>query len=431
MRGLKDKDTLLAGTGPARAVEQYDRLRTLALMPALLTAVAGPLALLLAGGPAYPGFGTLPDRTAVPPAVAAAAASADIAPETGGAVHFNDPTGPARRQFALVRRINAAIGSSRPGATVRLAAYSLAMPSTARALVEAHRGGADVQVVVDGHARDWGAVRTLARELGTSTAAASFVTACRRSCRGHRGVQHIKFVTVSDSSRGRGLVLVGSLNLTRFSSTRQWNDLYSVAEPGVHDQLATVFGQLVADRPHGRTGLPRTDAGFTTSLSPDPRATGRRDPLVRRLRAVRCRGAAPTAGRGGRTVVRIAMHAWNGERGIDLARHVVRLGRQGCDVRVLYGRGTGRVVERLLLASPHVRGRDSGVRTGRRVHHKMMLVSGAYGRRTDANFVWTGSHNWSDASLRNDELMLRVGGLDLVDAYLANFRRIWRTTLAR
>lgn len=413
-----------------RAVEQYDRLRTLDLMPSLLPAVAGPLALLLAG-PAYPGFGTLPERAPAPPAVTAAVADADIAPETGGRVHFNDPTGPPAQQFALVRRIDDAIGSARPGATVRLAAYSLAMPSTARALVEAHRAGADVQVVVDGHARDWGAVRTLARELGTSTAQDSFVTACRRSCRGHRGVQHIKFVTVSDSTRGRGLVLVGSLNLTRYSSKRQWNDLYSVTDPGVHDQLATVFGQLVDDRPRGGLSLPRTDAGFATDLSPDPRAAGRRDPLVQRLRAVRCRGAAVTAGRGGRTVVRIAMHAWNGDRGIDLARHVVRLGRQGCDVRVLYGKGTGRVVKRMLLESRHVRARDSGMRTGRRVHHKMMLVSGAHGRRTDANYVWTGSHNWSDASLRNDELMLRVGGRDLVDAYLANFRRIWRTTLAR
>jgi phosphatidylserine/phosphatidylglycerophosphate/cardiolipin synthase-like enzyme len=138
-----------------------------------------------------------------------------------------------------------------------------------------------------------------------------------------------------------------------------------------------------------------------------------------------------TAGRRGRTVVRIAMHAWNGERGIDLARQVVRLGRKGCDVRVLYGKGTGRVVKRLLEESPRVRARDSGLRTGRRVHQKVLLVSGRYGRRTDANFVWTGSHNWSDASLRNDELLLRVGGRDLVDAYLANFGRIWRTTLGR
>lgn len=413
-----------------RTVEQYDRLRTLDPMPYLLPAVAGSLALLLAG-PAYPGFGTLPERTPAPPAVTSAVATADIAPETGGQVHFNDPTGRPARQFALVRRIDDAIGSARPGATVRLAAYSLAMPSTARALVEAHREGAAVQVVVDGHTRRWGAVRTLVRELGTATGADSFVKLCRRSCRGHRGVQHIKFVSVSDSSRGPGLVLVGSLNLTRYSSKRQWNDLYSVTDTAVHDQLATVFGQLVEDRPRGRLSLPRTRAGFATDVSPHPRAAGRRDPLVQRLRAVRCRGAAVTAGRGGRTVVRIAMHAWNGDRGIDLARHVVRLGRQGCDVRVLYGKGTGRVVKRMLRETPHVRARDSGARTGRRVHHKMMLVSGAHGGRPDANYVWTGSHNWSDASLRNDELMLRVGGRDLVDAYLANFRRIWRTTLAR
>jgi phosphatidylserine/phosphatidylglycerophosphate/cardiolipin synthase-like enzyme len=55
-----------------------------------------------------------------------------------------------------------------------------------------------------------------------------------------------------------------------------------------------------------------------------------------------------------------------------------------------------------------------------------MVLSGRIGRRTDANYVWTGSHNWSDRSLRNDELILRIAGRDLVADYLANFHRIWR-----
>ena len=58
------------------------------------------------------------------------------------------------------------------------------------------------------------------------------------------------------------------------------------------------------------------------------------------------------------------MHAWNGDRGIALARQVVRLDRQGCDVRVLYGKGTGRVVKRLFEEREPAR--DSGMRGGRR-----------------------------------------------------------------
>jgi phosphatidylserine/phosphatidylglycerophosphate/cardiolipin synthase-like enzyme len=39
--------------------------------------------------------------------------------------------------------------------------------------------------------------------------------------------------------------------------------------------------------------------------------------------------------------------------------------------------------------------------------------------------VWTGSHNFSDRSLRNDEVTLRVAGARQVAAYRANFGRIW------
>ena len=392
-------------------------------------ALAATLSVVLVG-PTFPGFGTLPDRGEAPAPVVEAAERADIAPETGGQVFFNDPTGPRPRQYALVRRLDGEIDAAKADSTVRLAAYSLAMPSTARALVRAHRRGADVQVVVDGHSRHWGAVRMLREELGGRTGEASFLKTCRRSCRGTRGVQHSKFLTVSDSERGEGVVLVGSLNLTDYSSERQWNDLYRVEDTAVHDQLVTTFDAMVRDRRQGRLMLPRTPTGFATDVSPYPGVKPAQYPLVKRLRSVRCRDAAVTAGHRGRSVVRIVMHAWNGDRGIVLARQVARLDRKGCDVRVLYGKGTGRVVKRIFERSG-IAARDSGVRTGRRVHHKVMLVSGAVGGHPDAHYVWTGSHNWSDRSLRNDEIMLRVGGRELTDAYLANFRRIWRTTLAR
>jgi phosphatidylserine/phosphatidylglycerophosphate/cardiolipin synthase-like enzyme len=384
-------------------------------------ALAGPAMLL---GTVFPGFGTLSPRVPVPPSVVAAVAAADIAPETGGRVHFNDPTGSHRQQYALVRRINHAIDAALPGATLRLAAYSLAMPSTTRALVDAHRRGVQVRVVVDDHSAGWGAVRVLGEELGGDTTADSFVKVCRMSCRGGRGNQHAKFLTVSSSSQGRGVVLTGSVNLTGYNATRQWNDLYSVTDLGAHDQLAEAFDLMADDRPQGRLALPTTKDGFATDLSPYPGISARQDPLLHRLRSVHCKGVALTAGRHGRTVVRILMHAWNGERGVALARGVARLERSGCDVKVLYGVGMGRQVNRILQEA-HVPARDS-LHDGRRVHQKVMVLSGRIGGRTDANYVWTGSHNWSDRSLRNDELILRVGGRDLVADYLANFRHIWR-----
>ncbi|HET9759683.1 MAG TPA: hypothetical protein VFP51_08020, partial [Nocardioidaceae bacterium] len=92
-----------------------------------------------------------------------------------GHVLFNDPLGPEDRQYALIRHIDARIGHARPGATVRLAAYSFAMPSTARALLRAYRRGVVVKLVVDRHSAAWGSVQRLRSVLGTDTDRRSFV----------------------------------------------------------------------------------------------------------------------------------------------------------------------------------------------------------------------------------------------------------------
>ena len=401
----------------------------------LVGVLAASVSLVLSGpalmiGGSFPGYGTL--RGDEPPdEVTAAVLRADPAPETGGHVSFNDPTGDRSEQFALVDRINRAIDSSSRDATIRLAAYSFAMPSISDALVRAHSRGADVRVVVDDHSAHWGSVRRLGKALGTDTSAASFVKVCRLSCRGGRGNQHAKFLTISDGTWGRegklhdDLVLVGSLNLTGFSSQRQWNDLYMASDEEAHDQLADVFRGLVADHPQSRMRLRETGNGFATDVAPYRVSSRADDPSETRLDRVRCKGASLVSGDHGRTVIRIAMHAWNGDRGIVLARQVARLHRRGCDVKVLYGVGMGRVVANTLRRAD-VPIRDSSGADGRRVHHKVMVLSGVLGRQTDANYVWTGSHNWSDRSLRNDEIMFRISGRNLVQAYLANFRTIWR-----
>ncbi len=386
--------------------------------------LAGPALLL---GSLLPGFGSLDDRVPVPSAVVRAVAGADLAPRTGGHVDFNDPFGSRSEQFVLVRRTTAMIRTAGPDSTVRMAAYSLALPSVARALVAAHDRGAQVRVVVDDHSRSWGAVRRLRAALGADTSRSSFVTACRLSCRGGRGNQHAKFLLVgprggTGDDWGDRLVAVGSMNLTRFSNQRQWNDLFWVRDPGAYDQFAEVFDLMVADRAQPRLSLPETRSGFDTDVAPYSSDPGV-DPLRRRLAAVGCRGAARGTGRDGRTVVRIAMHAWNGSRGIALAERVARLQRQGCDLRVLYGSGMGRAVA-TVLREAGVPVRDSA-HQGRRVHEKMMLVSGVYDGQRDADLVWTGSHNWSDRSVRNDEIMLRVAGRGLVRAYRANHAAMW------
>src|SRR5690349_820156 len=145
-------------SGPAEArrtgVEQMSSRRAAPLAPALTTALTVLVGLTGSLGPAGPAAaGEQPSSPVVSP----------------GRVLFNDPLGPAERQYALIRHIDERIDNARPGATVRLAAYSFAMPSTAHALLRAHRRGVVVKLVVDRHSAAWGSVRRLRSVLGADT----------------------------------------------------------------------------------------------------------------------------------------------------------------------------------------------------------------------------------------------------------------------
>jgi phosphatidylserine/phosphatidylglycerophosphate/cardiolipin synthase-like enzyme len=384
----------------------------------LVAALTGP-ALLLGS---LPVTGRPLDDRPAPPAVRRALADVDLPPQSPGRALFNDPFGTKRRQFALIRHINTKIDGAKRGSVVRVAAFSFAMPSTAQALLRAHRRGAAVKLVVDDHSTRWGSVQNLRRKLGGNLHHRSFVRICRDSCRGTSGNQHAKFVTISRSGRSQHVVMVGSMNFTGFAASGQWQDLYAVADDAtLYAQLVHVFKLMTRDRPQSLLSLPTPGEGFRAEVAPLP--TSRRDPVGARLDAVGCRGATHRTGFRGRTVLRISMHAWNGDRGVRLARKVAHLRRDGCSVRVLVGVGVGRQVAAILRRAEV--GYRSGDRVGRATHQKVMLVSGRFGAATDASYVWTGSHNFSDRSLRNDEVTLRVAGARTVAAYRANFDRIW------
>ena len=96
---------------------------------------------------------------------------------------------------------------------------------------------------------------------------------------------------------------------------------------------------------------------------------------------------------------------------------------------MLAGVGFGRQV-RAILTRGDVPLRQTGVTAGY-THEKLMYVSGRYAGSRGASLVWTGSHNWTDRSLHNDELTLRVRGARAVAAYQRNFRRIWAASAPR
>ena len=173
---------------------------------------------------------------------------------------------------------------------------------------------------------------------------------------------------------------------------------------------------------------------MTTRVGSEKPATPADDAVAQRLAGVGCR-ALPGTGVAGQTVIRISMYGWRGERGLDLARRVAELSRQGCRIQALVSAAASDVVETLLDAGVRVRSGsldvDDNPATGFEdtgwehfVHEKWMSVDGTWdGSATRA--VWTGSENWSGVSLLNDELVVMIPRAQIHDAYVRHFDHIW------
>ena len=86
-----------------------------------------------------------------------------------------------------------------------------------------------------------------------------------------------------------------------------------------------------------------------------------------------------------------------------------------------------RIQKRLLLAEPRIelRALGDGSALPGRVHSKYLLVEGTYDGVRNARWVFTGSHNYNETSLRrNDETLLRLGNRAVYDQYVADFERM-------
>ncbi|WP_310712610.1 phospholipase D-like domain-containing protein [Nonomuraea sp. 3-1Str] len=81
----------------------------------------------------------------------------------------------------------------------------------------------------------------------------------------------------------------------------------------------------------------------------------------------------------------------------------------------------------MLLAEPRIELRtlgDGGALPGR-VHSKYLLVEGSFDGDRDARWVFTGSHNYNETSLRrNDETLLRLNDRRVYRQYVDNFKRM-------
>ena len=397
----------------------------------LLSAARRSVVVALLAGLAMALLLTTGDRQARTDTTPAAGVSS-WTPRTGAV--FNRPVGTADEQRAIFAHVNRAIDATPRGATIRFAVFSFADKPTATRLINAHKRGVKVQLIFNGH-EVYTQEKRLQQALGTNRSKGSFAYFCDRSCRGAKGQMHQKTFLFSKVGSAERVVMVGSNNMTRNNVLNQWSDIYTVVDdPALYWTYDGMFEQLRADRPLARPYINSSVNEYGPTFFPHPGSSQYDDPVHDALSAIECLGAAEGYGTETGTdadgdgaldrvtKVRIAQHAWNGDRGRYLVQKVAELHKSGCDVRVMLGIGAGKVVKTVLS--------NQGVptnygATNKKTHQKLMFVSGAVAGDPASTLVWTGSHNWSDKALGRDDVLMRIDSAEAVAQYDANFEDMW------
>ncbi|MFD2768104.1 phospholipase D-like domain-containing protein [Micromonospora eburnea] len=131
---------------------------------------------------------------------------------------------------------------------------------------------------------------------------------------------------------------------------------------------------------------------------------------------VTCEGNTSVGTETGRTVIRIGM--WDFSRNA-IATKLRELADRKCWVDVVYTEMGGDV--RSILGG-HDRIQLYRISGSYIVHSKYMLIEGTYRGLRDTKWVITGSHNYSDQALReDDEALLRIRSATIHDQYRSNF----------
>ncbi|WP_439938800.1 phospholipase D-like domain-containing protein [Nocardia sp. N13] len=411
--------------------------------------------------------GTAPASVAYAPPGAASQAATDEPGQLRGSgwrkweapsgPYFNDPH-LKKGWFRIERKVIDTIRHTPKGSTIRIAVYSLDRMPVANALVEAHRRGVKVQMLLNDHWENR-AMQVIRAEIGRNRKDKSFIYKCKQSCRGAANEfnnLHSKFYSFSQAGKSKDIVAVGSANMTLNADRHQWNDLYFTS--GNHElyrQFVALFNDMRNDydtrqEPLFFCGTQTIPGVCDDSVDKDtawafPRVSGPKNDLVLDLlNKVQC---LTPDGAGGVTRTRLAlsMHTMRGNRGNYLAAAIRKKWAQGCDVRVSYGligyhtKG--------VIAAPTARGRIPLRSTGLDYntddnfdlnadgvddlildyysHQKYFIIQGTYNGVPNTSMVLTGSSNWASLSTANDEIWFTVRGERVANKYLENFDYQW------
>jgi len=342
---------------------------------------------------------------------------------------FDDPTN-GRRD--IMRHVSTLIEQSGPGALIRIAIFVVSGQTGnafARDLLAAYERGVNVQMVVDGWQADDRAVQMLIEQLGCDRSRRSWLHACTRlspegttsACIGSKGM-HNKFFLFSETGGARRVVVQSSANFTDLSAATHWNNaLTIVGNDDLYQSYASYFDDLSAERRNDDYYKVVETAMATGSVLVHffPRAGGdtSTDTILELL--------APVEG-GRHTEIRVGMSEWDAYR-IGIAQRLCELAASGASVRVVRG-VMDDAVSAVLRSAPRVelRALDDVRRPQGRMHSKYLLIDGKYADSAESKIVITGSHNYTQTSLRrNDEALLRLDAPAIHAQYASNFSRAW------
>lgn len=363
------------------------RIRRGLVLSVTASAVTG---LALSGALESPAVGA-PTTTAV---LVAAIPTTDTFVPVAGPV-FGDPTAAHNE---ILTRLLQNIAHTPRGATIHIVGYSFSLGNVATALLNAHARGVNVQVVVNGHSREWSPAKRMVPILGTDTTKGSFFVLTRGSARGTGGVLHQKSWSFSQVGRTPDVVMVGSTNLTGHGTAVQYSDNYVYTKRAdVYGVFRDLFAVQKLDQPVVSPFVSKAFVRGTADFFPKPGATATTDPVLLRINALPGNKD---------TTIRVSQYAWYGPRGVWLAHALAAKKRAGATVVVIAGESVGSNV-RSALTGAKIPIHSGLYAEGKRIHTKLMMASytNSTGRHSS---IWTGSDNWADESLRNDDSMVRV-----------------------
>lgn len=342
-------------------------------------------------------------------------------------VKFNNPLAGKESRGRIRRHLIRTIDSVPGREQIRIASWNVKSADIQNALARAHERGVSVRVIIDrgnaGPAKpnpgfDRMAKRLRAGQKSRMASQKSGARKCVSSCRYFSGIAHTKFFLFSRAGRARKVVIYGSNNATDLAAHSQWNDVFTTRGQGnIYKEFLGVFNQMYRDKPIKQSYLTYRHGSFTSYFYPFKGKGTQRDPLMRDLNDIRCKGATGGTGTNGRTKIRIAQTSMHGERGKMIAKKLRAMYEHGCDIKIVYAvfgnnvlnilRNTkrGRVPIRQIAQDFNLDGVYD-----KYLHMKNMAVSGVYKGRTDANVTWNGTANWTQVALVSDEIVMRITG---------------------